>query len=81
MVDCYRTFCAPSRVASAREALDRIGSALHDLPEKQRDAVALSRLMGVPNAEIAEGLGCTEGAVRALIARGLAGLSIALRGE
>lgn len=81
MVDCYATFCSPSRTTSAREELERIEAALNDLPENQREAVALSKLMAVPNSEIARRLDCTEGAVRALVARGLAGISIALRGE
>ncbi len=78
MVDCYATFCTPSRAPTAKDELERIEGALHELPENQREAVALSKLMGVPNTEIAEQLGCTPGAVRALIARGLAGLAIIL---
>ncbi len=78
MVDCYATFCTPSRAPTAKDELERIERALHELPENQREAVALSKLMGVPNTEIAEQLGCTPGAVRALIARGLAGLAIIL---
>lgn len=75
LVECYATLCTPSRHAAAREELERIESALQELPESQRDAVTLSRVMGISYREIAKQMGCTESAVRGLVARGLAELS------
>jgi RNA polymerase sigma-70 factor (ECF subfamily) len=72
----------PSQVASAREQADRIDRAIALLPEKQRDAVTMSRLMGLGYADIAAELGCTESAARGLVMRGLAALAGELeRGE
>ena len=78
MLDCYATFCTPSRVVSARSELERLEQALQALPENQREAVALSKLMGFPTHEVAAHLECSESAVRGLIARGLAKLAIGL---
>jgi len=75
ILDCYATFCTPSQVAGAREELARIEAAIEKLPENQRDAVCLSRLMGLSYPEVAERLGCSEAAARALVARGLARLA------
>jgi len=71
----YATFCTPSQVAGAREELHRIEAAIARLPENQRDAVCLSRLMGLSYSDVAERLGCTEPAARALVGRGLAKLA------
>ena len=48
LLDCYASFCTPSQVAGAREELERIEGAIARLPENQRDAVCLSRLMSLP---------------------------------
>lgn len=72
MIACYATFCTPSRSASVRDELERVEGALRGLPENQREAVAMSKSIGVPNKEIDQHLDCTDGAVRALITRGLA---------
>ena len=79
LLDCYATLCTPSQVAGAREELARIEAAIAQLPENQRDAVCLSRLMGLSYPDVAERMGCTEPAARALVARGLAKLAQRLR--
>ncbi len=79
MLRCYASICTPSRHASAREELQRVESALASLPAAQRDAVALSRLMGLSYAEIAGRLDVSESAVRGLVARGLARVASRLR--
>lgn len=79
LLQCYATLSSPSRLASAREELVRIEAALEKLPEAQREAVALSRVMNLPNARVAELLDLSESAVRGLIARGLARLSSLLQ--
>ena len=78
IVQCFASFCTPSRVASGREQLEMIEAALADLPENQREAIALTKLMDVPTAEAAELIGVTDSAVRGLVARGLAKLSLIL---
>ncbi len=78
LLQAYATMCTPSRQVAAREELQRIEAAVGSLPEAQRDAVTLSRLMGLGYPEIATIMGCTESAVRGLVARGLAALAARL---
>jgi RNA polymerase sigma-70 factor, ECF subfamily len=75
LLACYATIASPSRHAVAREELARFETAVQQLPEAQRDAVTMSRLMGLEYAQIAEQMDTTESAVRGLVARGLAALS------
>lgn len=75
LLDCYASVATPSRVAAAREELARIELALQQLPDTQRDAVAYSRLLGLPYSTIAERMATTESAVRSLVSRGLARLA------
>ena len=78
VLDCYATFCTPSRIVSARDELRRVEAAIDRLPDRQGEAVAMSRIMGLDHAAIAERLDCTESAARGLIARGLANLALLL---
>jgi len=71
----YASLCTPSRHAGGREQLSRVEAAIRLLPERQRDAVLLSRIAGLSYAEIARQSGTTESSVRALVARGLARLA------
>ncbi len=75
LLACYATIASPSRHAAAREELTRFEEAVQLLPDKQRDAVTMSRLMGLGYEQVAEQMGLTESAVRGLVARGLAALS------
>lgn len=75
LLDCYATIASPSRHAAAREELARFETAVQGLPDNQRDAVTMSRLMGLSYDQVAEQMGLTESAVRGLVARGLAALS------
>jgi RNA polymerase sigma-70 factor, ECF subfamily len=75
LLECYATIATPSRHAAAKEELARVEAAVQQLPEQQRDAVAMSRLMGLSYTQVAAQLGVSEGAVRGLVARGLASLS------
>jgi RNA polymerase sigma-70 factor, ECF subfamily len=75
LLGCWTGGATPSRHAIAREELARIEAAVGQLPEKQRDAVTMSRLLGLSYAQIADQIGCSEAAVRSLVARGLAALS------
>ncbi|MBK8976112.1 MAG: sigma-70 family RNA polymerase sigma factor [Planctomycetes bacterium] len=70
--DAYASFLTPSRCADAREDVASIERAIAALPDAQRDAVTLTRLLGMSTADAARELGLTESAVRGLVARGLA---------
>ncbi len=78
LLACYASIASPSQHAVAKEELARFEAAVQQLPENQRDAVTMSRLMGLDYAQIAEQMGSTESAVRGLVARGLAALSMQL---
>jgi RNA polymerase sigma-70 factor, ECF subfamily len=78
LLACYATIASPSRHAVAREELGRFEQAVQQLPDNQRDAVTMSRLMGLTYSQVAEQMGMTEAAVRGLVARGLAALSTQL---
>ncbi len=71
----YRTFSTPSRLASDREEVARIEAAFEGLSEEQREVVTLAHLAGLSRAAIAEQLGKSEGAVRVILHRALAKLS------
>jgi RNA polymerase sigma-70 factor (ECF subfamily) len=81
MLACYASIATPSQHAAAREELARFEAAVQQLPEAQRDAVTMSRLMNLSYPQIAELMGMTESSVRGLVARGLAALSSQLDGE
>ena len=51
------------------------------LPRRQRAAVVLRFYEGLPDAEIATILGCSEGTVRSHVSRGLAALRLDLVGD
>lgn len=72
----YSPLATPSQCADARERLLRVQQLLHQLPEAQRDAIFLTRIAGLSNAEVAAHSGVSESALRGLVARGLARLSI-----
>lgn len=75
LLACYASIATPSQHAAAKEELARFEAAVQELPEAQRDAVTMSRLMGLDYAQIAQQMNTTESAVRGLVARGLAALS------
>jgi RNA polymerase sigma-70 factor (ECF subfamily) len=60
-----------SQVAAAGELSERMERAFDALPEDYREVIALSRVVGLSHAEIAEQLGRSEGAVRMLLSRAL----------
>lgn len=75
LLEAYTGLHTPSRLAAAREEVERVELAIARLPEEYREVICLSRLMGLGHAEIAEQLGRSEGAVRVLLHRALARLS------
>src|SRR5712671_2277277 len=70
LLACYASVCSPSQHAVAREELARVERAVDSLPFDQRDAVTMSRIMGLGYPQIAEQMGKSEAAVRGLVARG-----------
>ena len=69
-----QAFAAPGTAGA--DPLDRIElvRVLRSLPRRQREAVALRYLADLPEAEVAEVLGCSVGAVKQHTHRGLAAL-------
>jgi RNA polymerase sigma-70 factor (ECF subfamily) len=65
---------SPSRQVDGAEQLVRLATALHRLPDAQREAVELRYLAGLPLADIAGQMGKTAPAVAGLLHRGLAAL-------
>jgi RNA polymerase sigma-70 factor (ECF subfamily) len=73
--DPARSQTSPSGHAMRAEGALRLHEALLTLPERQAEAVRLRYLEGMSLAETAERLACSEPAVKALVARGLAALA------
>ncbi len=67
----------PSVIMRKKEALDRLEKALDKLKPQYKQVVVLKRIEGLSHAEIAERLGKNSGAVRMLLARAMAALTIA----
>jgi len=61
------------------ETVAQVRRAVRGLPEPQREAVILAKYDGLPYAQIAEILGCSVGAVKARVFRGLENLRTRLR--
>ena len=72
--------CPEARLQDSART-DALQSALASLPERQRQAVVLRHLEGLPNGEIAQILGVGVEAVESLTARGKRGLTAALSGQ
>ncbi len=76
----WKRSCSPSQALMAREAIAAIETALDELPDDYREAILLSRVVGLSRAEVATAMGKTEDSVRHLLFRGLARLSEKLDG-
>jgi RNA polymerase sigma-70 factor (ECF subfamily) len=59
----------PEEGAATRELAVRLEAAVAALPAKQRAALLLSRIDGLAYRDVGEALGCSEGAVKALLFR------------
>ncbi len=69
----------PEEGAAARELACRLEGAVAALPPKQRAALLLSRVDGLAYCDVGNALGCSEGAVKALIFRATQTLKASLR--
>jgi RNA polymerase sigma-70 factor (ECF subfamily) len=59
----------PEEGAATRELARQLEAAVGELPPKQRAALLLSRVDGLAYRDVAQALGCSEGAVKALLFR------------
>ncbi|MEW6746270.1 MAG: sigma-70 family RNA polymerase sigma factor [Planctomycetota bacterium] len=66
---------SPSEEAMMGELLERLGRALDRLPAIEREVIVLSRIQGLPHAEVAHEIGRSELAARSLLSRALVRLS------
>lgn len=78
LLAAYSRIATPSRHAELREDLARIEEAILELGEEDRSIILMTRLVGLSQAQIAEELGLTEGAVRMRLHRALAKLAVLL---
>lgn len=76
--ELYASICTPSQYAQAGELQRAIEDSIDALPDQYREAVLLHRVAGLPHSEIAVRMGKSEGAVRNLVHRGLARLTLLL---
>lgn len=81
IAELYATMGTPSRALQAREVEAAYERAFEQLPDDYREAITLRRLAGLSYPELAEHMERSEGAVRNLVHRGLARLSMILDRE
>ena len=73
--EAYASIVTPSQHAGARERIRRFEEVLDSIPTEHRDVVVMSRILGLPHAEIALRLGKSEVAVRTMLSRALVHLA------
>jgi RNA polymerase sigma-70 factor (ECF subfamily) len=78
LLECYASFCTPSRHAAAREELEHVERIFAELAPEQREVIVLAKIVGLSRKEIGEEMGKSEGAVRVLLSRALATLAARL---
>jgi RNA polymerase sigma-70 factor (ECF subfamily) len=69
----------PEDGAASRELWRALERAIGELPPKQRAALLLSRMDGLGYRDVGDALGCSEGAVKALLFRATHALKARLR--
>jgi len=78
LADVYGSFVSPSKRLIGKEVLERIEAEIEKLPPDYKEALFLSRVLGLSRAEIATRMKKTEASVRNLVSRALALLAEAL---
>ena len=78
LLECYRRFSSPSHKLQVREELERVEHAFEQLPDDYREVITLAHIAGLSRKEIAEEMGRTEGAVRVLLNRAIARVTVIL---
>lgn len=76
----YSRFTSPSASVMRREEVERLEGALERMTPEHREVLTLAHLAGLSRKEIAEQIGSTEEAVRAMLHRAMARLSLLLEG-
>jgi RNA polymerase sigma-70 factor (ECF subfamily) len=74
----YARISSPSGQALRAEEIARLEAAIDQLPEEQREVITMAHLAGLSRAEIGAQMGRSEEAVRSLLHRAKARLSILL---
>ncbi len=74
----YATLLTPSRVAMSHEDVARIEAAFDQLPERYRDVIVWSRIVGLSAEEVGRELDCTPHYARTLLSRAVARLATLL---
>ncbi len=69
----------PSVIMSKKEELDKLERAMDALKPEYREAILLTKIEGLPYKEIATRLGKSSDAVRKLVSRAMAELTVAFR--
>lgn len=72
---------SPEDHAQRHDGQARLGRLLTELPERQRAAVVLRHVVGLPYAELATVMGCPEGTAKSHVARGVQRLRALLSEE
>ncbi|MCA8955761.1 MAG: sigma-70 family RNA polymerase sigma factor [Planctomycetes bacterium] len=80
VLDCYQTLSSPSGQLMRQESADRFEAVFDSLPEDYREVITLSRIVGLPHAEIAQQMNRSVAAVRVLLHRAVAKLGVLLEG-
>ena len=70
----------PSVIMSRKEELDKLNRAIDSLKSEYREIIVLTKLEGLSYKEIAGKLGKSSDAVRKLVSRAMAELTVAFRG-
>jgi len=78
ILDCYRRFSSPSRKLQVREELERIEAVFEKLQPEYREVISLAHIAGLPRKEIAAEMGRSEGAIRILLHRAIARVTVLL---
>jgi len=74
--DLFQSLLTPSRIAVRREEFERMEAAFEGLPADYREVILAARILGLPFAEIARRMGRSENAVKIVLSRALARLSL-----
>ncbi len=76
---CYSSVLSPSRQLITEERIRALEAAFDALPDDYREVIALSRIVRLSRAQVAEQMGRTDDSVRNLMPRALAALAEELR--
>lgn len=74
----YTRFTSPTAASMRREEIERLEDALEKMTPEHREVLTLAHLAGLSRREIAEQIGSNEEAVRAMLHRAMAKLSLLL---